>query len=98
MTISKAGLLLAICGFVIGWLLLPLFIPFTLSPALVAGVLIVIVLGLRLIDRADNLWAVGGIVVGILVSLLIPSLALKAVDGYTLIWSVLFGLMFAYQI
>lgn len=95
---SKQNVLRAICAFVLGWLLFPLFVPFALSAALLAGILIVVVVALRLLDNKDWMWVVGGIAVGVVLSILVPSLRLDTIAGYSLIWSALFGVMFSFQV
>lgn len=80
----------ALLAFVIGWVLAAFVVGTAIgvNPILVAFVVIVAILILKILDRKDWQYVVGGLIVGILVSLLIPALAPKFIDQ-----AVMFGLL-----
>lgn len=73
---TRGNALTTLLAFVIGWILLSFLIgtAITLSPILLAAVLIIIILIIRILDRTDALFVIIGLVVGGLVSLLVPAL------------------------
>lgn len=80
---TKGNALTALLAFVIGWIFIAFVIgtAIALNPILLAAVLIVIILVLRILDRADWLYVVGGLIIGALVSLLVPALRPSFVDS-----------------
>lgn len=87
---TKANALTALLAFVIGWVLAAFVIGTAIgvNPILVAFIVIVAILIIRILDRVDWMFVLGGLLVGILVSLLIPGLAPKFIDP-----AVMFGLL-----
>ena len=79
---TKQNLLTALLAGTIGWVLVSFAAGVTLSlnPLLLVFVLIVVILVLRILDRADWLFIVAGLVIGGLVSLLVPALAPKFIE------------------
>lgn len=95
---SQGNLLTAIRAFIVAWLAYALFVPSAISAAILAGVLIVLIVTLRVINRANWQWVGGGLVAGALVSILVPSLRVDAIAGYALIWSAVAGIVLAFQV
>lgn len=98
MTLTRGSIILIIIGFFQGNALLAFIAsgPIGLVFLTVAFVLFVIALILKLIDKADNLYQIGGIIAGVLVALLVPALSLAALAGISpaLMFLALLGLIF----
>jgi len=79
---SKANVLVGLLAFFIGWLFIAFVVgtPIGLNAILLAAVLLIVVLVLRSLDRAEGLYIVVGFAIGALVSFLVPALAPKFVD------------------
>lgn len=74
---SKSNVITLLMGLLLGWFALPLVVGAT-GAMLFFVVVAIVILVLRLLDRANAIWVIIGLVVGILIGLLLPQLSSSA--------------------
>jgi hypothetical protein len=78
----KRKLRIGLVAFLIGWIFAAFVLGTTLSlnPILIAAVVLGVILVLKILGHADALYIVIGVVIGALVSLLVPTASPKFLD------------------
>ena len=87
-TLSKTNLIVLLTALLLGWFGIPLIVG--APPEIVFLVIVaLIIFVLRLLDRRNALWAIIGLVIGILIALLLPQISSSGIAGDQLVRSFL---------
>lgn len=83
-TFNKPNLIVLLTGLLLSWFALPLLVG-AANALLLFIIVAFVILVLRLLDRKNAIWAIAGIVIGILIPLLSPNLNSSVITGDELV-------------